>query len=306
MTRVILHADLNSFFARAEQQTNPILRGKPVGVVKAKGRTCIIAASVEAKKYGVTTGCRVNDAKKLCPQIILVPADFDKYSDISHRFIKICADYSPSCEVFSLDECFIDVTQTEKFWGHVFNIAFEIKNRIREEIGDYITCSIGVSHNKLLAKLASGKVEIKAEKIDLIITKAELNTLAGDKKKMKKYANQVDFFFGEAPLMPFIGKTLGTILGPRDKVPKPIPPTADLKPFLMATKKTIKIRIRESPVIQVAVGTEEMKDEDIAKNSDAVLNFVRDKMPKGRTNIKNAYIKLTMGKPIKLDLTQLK
>ena len=146
----------------------------------------------------------------------------------------------------------------------------------------------------------------RAEKIDLIITKAELNTLAGDKKKMKKYANQVDFFFGEAPLMPFIGKTLGTILGPRDKVPKPIPPTADLKPFLMATKKTIKIRIRESPVIQVAVGTEEMKDDDIAKNSDAVLNFVRDKMPKGRTNIKNAYIKLTMGKPIKLDLTQLK
>src|SRR3989344_2657315 len=96
MQRIILHADLNSFFARAEQQTNPALRGKPVGVVKAKARTCIIAASVEAKKYGVATGCWVNDARNLCPSIILVPADFDKYSDISHRFIKICADYSPN------------------------------------------------------------------------------------------------------------------------------------------------------------------------------------------------------------------
>ena len=159
MQRIILHADLNSFFARAEQQTNPALRGKPVGVVKAKARTCIIAASVEAKKYGVATGCWVNDARNLCPSIILVPADFDKYSDISHRFIKICADYSPNCEVFSLDECFIDVTETENFWGNAFNIAFEIKDRLRKEVGDWLTCSIGVSYNRFLAKLASGQVK---------------------------------------------------------------------------------------------------------------------------------------------------
>ena len=158
-TRIILHADLNSFFARAEQQTNPALRGKPIGIVKAKGRTCIIAASIEAKKYGVTTGYRVPDAKKLCPQIILVPADFDKYLDISRRFIKICADYSPNCEVFSLDECFINVTETEKLFGNAFNIAFEIKRRLRDEIGDWLTCSIGVSYNRLLAKLASGQVK---------------------------------------------------------------------------------------------------------------------------------------------------
>ncbi len=161
MPRVILHVDLNSFFARAEQQTNPVLRGKSVGVIKAKGRTCIIAASPEAKKYGVTTGSRVNDARKLCPQIILVPANFAKYQDISLRFIKICADYSPLCEVFSLDECFIDVGETEKFFGNAFNIAFEIKERLKSEIGDFLTCSIGVSHNRLLAKLAS--IQIKED-----------------------------------------------------------------------------------------------------------------------------------------------
>lgn len=158
--RVILHVDLNSFFATSEQQANPYLRGKSVGIIKANGRTCVIAASVQAKKYGVKTGSTTYEAKKLCPQIIFVEADFDKYADITYRFIKICKTYSLACEVFSLDECFIDVTESEKFFGNVFNIAFEIKDRLRAEIGDYMTCSIGVSHNKLLAKLASKQVKL--------------------------------------------------------------------------------------------------------------------------------------------------
>lgn len=157
--RTILHVDLNSFFATAEQQANPRLRGKPVGIIKAEGRTCVIAASIEAKAYGVKTGCNVYEARKLCPQIILVPADFDKYADIACRFINICQNYSPICEVFSLDECFIDVTETEKLFGGVLNIVFEIKRRLREEIGDYMICSAGISHNRLLAKLASGQIK---------------------------------------------------------------------------------------------------------------------------------------------------
>ncbi len=157
--RVIIHADLNSFFATAEQQTNPRLRGKPVGVIKARGRTCIIAASVEAKKFGVGTGSRTYEAVKLCPQIILIPADFAKYEVMSYKFIDICRSYSPDCEVFSLDECFIDVTESEKFWGNAFNIAYEIKDRLRVEVGDYMTCSIGISHNRMLAKLAASQIK---------------------------------------------------------------------------------------------------------------------------------------------------
>lgn len=157
--RTILHVDLNSFFATAEQQANPRLRGKPVGILKARGRTCIIAASIEAKKYGVKTGSIVYEAKKLCPKIILVEADFDKYADITYRFINICKTYSPVCEVFSLDECFIDLTETEKFFGGVLSIAFDIKRRLREEIGDYMICSVGISHNRMLAKLASGQIK---------------------------------------------------------------------------------------------------------------------------------------------------
>ena len=157
--RVILHVDLNSFFATAEQQANPHLRGKPVGILKAAGRTCVIAASVEAKKYGVKTGMGLNEVNQLCPGIILVPADFDKYADITYRFINICKTYSPACEVFSLDECFIDVTETEKFFQGALNIALEIKERLRSEIGEYLTCSCGISHNRLLAKLASSQIK---------------------------------------------------------------------------------------------------------------------------------------------------
>src|SRR3990167_7784584 len=155
MKRVILHVDLDSFFATAAQQANPNLREKPVGIIKAVGRTCIIAASKEAKKYHVKTGSSVFEAKKLCPSIILVPADFEKYEDITYRFIEICQGYSPICEVFSLDECFIDITDTEKLWGNALSVALEIQQKLAAEIGDYLTCSVGISHNRLLAKLAS-------------------------------------------------------------------------------------------------------------------------------------------------------
>lgn len=157
-TRLIIHADLNSFFATAEQQVNPKLRGRPVGVVKGKGRACIIAASVEAKKLGIGTGSDVYTARKICPDIALVPADFAKYEYISRQFIEICTSYSPTCEAFSLDECFIDVTESEGIFGNVFNIAFEIKRRLRE-VGDYLTCSVGISHNRVLAKLAGEQIK---------------------------------------------------------------------------------------------------------------------------------------------------
>jgi len=130
-----------------------------VGIIKAVSRSCLIATSIEAKKLGIKTGMAVAEAKKLSPGIILVPADFEKYEDITYRFIKICKTYSPMCEVFSLDECFIDVTETEKFFGGAVNIALAIKDRLRNEIGDYMSCSVGISENKLLAKLASSKIK---------------------------------------------------------------------------------------------------------------------------------------------------
>lgn len=154
--RIILHVDFDSFFASVEQQRNPLLCGKPVGVTAANGRTCIIASSREAKKLGINTGERTYVARKICPSITFVKSDFINYWEISKKFLKICSDYSPFVELFSLDEVFMDITSTIHLFGSEEKIIQNIKGRIRDDIGEYITVSVGISHNKLLAKLASG------------------------------------------------------------------------------------------------------------------------------------------------------
>jgi len=153
--RHILCIDFDSFFASCEQHFNPLLRGKPIGVTATNGRTCVIAASREAKRYGVVTGSRTFDAKRVCPDIQFVPADFDRYLSITKKFIEIAHRYSPSVEVFSLDELFLDATPMMRITS-VHDIVEDIKRDIREEIGSAITVSVGYSYNKLLSKLASG------------------------------------------------------------------------------------------------------------------------------------------------------
>lgn len=134
----------------------------------------------------------------------------------------------------------------------------------------------------------------------LVLTKNDLEKLGKEKKKLKSYAKEYDWWFCEAPLMPLVGKTLGVVLGPRGKMPKPIPPKGSVQPFVEMSKRLVRIRLRDSPVIHVPVGTENMKEEQIMKNIVAVMNFIKEKLPKGRGNIKGAHIKLTMGPPVKL------
>ena len=154
--KTILHLDMNSYFATAEQQANPALRGRPVGIIKARDRGCVIAASIEAKKWGVKTGSTVWEAKRLCPQIILVPSDMEKYFSLTERMIQIMNDYSPTVEIFSIDECFADITDSQKlFAGGMVEMALEIKQRVKLDLGEWMKCSIGVSFSKLTAKLAS-------------------------------------------------------------------------------------------------------------------------------------------------------
>ena len=156
MAKTILHLDMNSYFATVEQQLNPELRSRPMGVIKAVGRTCIIAASKEAKKYGVKTGTTTYDAKKLCPQIIFVPSNLNRYLEITKQIIKVAENFSPVVDVFSIDEMFLDITDTQTLWpGGALQIALEIKQKIKQEVGDYLTCSIGIAWSKLSAKTAS-------------------------------------------------------------------------------------------------------------------------------------------------------
>lgn len=169
-----MHADLNSFFASAEQQTKPGLRGKPVGILKAKGRTCLIAASDEAKKLGVKTGCNIYDAKRVCPQIILIPADFSRYEMMTRQFIRLANEFSDAVEVFSLDEVFLDITDIAWWFGGAVSLAKKLQARVRQELGEFIGCSVGIAENKLLAKMASGMAPRRGILVITPKNKAEL------------------------------------------------------------------------------------------------------------------------------------
>lgn len=213
--RQILHIDFDSFFASVEQQYNAHLRGRIIGVTAQNGRTCIIASSREAKRLGIKTGTRSWEAKKICPTIILVSADFTKYWEVSQKFLAIAKDYSPYVELFSIDEVFMDVGKTEHLFGGVYPLAAAIKDRIKKEIGEYITVSIGISYNKLLAKMASGLakparhasldckalragpngiVEIQAADVDKIYQGAKLTDVCGIGERIKARLNNIGIY----------------------------------------------------------------------------------------------------------------
>lgn len=156
MSRIILHIDMNSYFASVEQQANPFLRGKPIGITgKRTERSIIATASKEAKKLGVKTAMSTWQAMKICPQLILVAGDAEKYAEITHRFNKIFFEFTHLVEPFSVDESFLDITDQAKDWFGAVCLAQQLRERLKEECGEYITASIGIAPNKLLAKLSS-------------------------------------------------------------------------------------------------------------------------------------------------------
>jgi len=160
MQRIILHLDMNSYFASVEQQANPFFRNKPVGVCAyLSDNGCIIASSIEAKKVGIKTGCRVSQAKKLYPKVILVENDPDKYRAVTKKFFKIMNSYSSSFEPYSIDEAFLDLSGFVESFNQAGILANEIHNRIKFEVGSYLKCSIGISFTKFLAKFASDVAE---------------------------------------------------------------------------------------------------------------------------------------------------
>lgn len=200
MKRIILHIDFDSYFASCEQQFDVSLRGKPIGVTATNGRTCIIAASREAKKLGIPSVTRVWEAQKVCPQLIAVPAHFEKYWEVTKCFLNICKDYSPYVELFSLDEVFIDITSTENLFGGRFRIVETIKQRVNDEIGEYITVSVGLSYNKLLAKLASGLnkpngfVQIDPENVEEVYSKVKLTDFCGIGERIERRLNKIGIY----------------------------------------------------------------------------------------------------------------
>ena len=188
--RTILLVDMNSFFASVEQQSNPMLQGKPVLVGgSASKRSVVAAASYEVRPYGVRSGMPLMEAWQRCPEAILVEGTMSKYIDVSHRVFQICGEYTDQMEIYSIDECFLDVTHTQERFGGAREIARAIKRRIRADFG--LTCSVGIASNKILAKLASGMqkpdglTEIKQEEVGALLEDLPVEKLHGVGDKLR-------------------------------------------------------------------------------------------------------------------------
>lgn len=196
--RVILHLDLNAFFASVEQQANPELQGKAIAVVGGGGRTVITTSSYEARACGVKTGMAIWEAKRCCPHLIIVVGDNRKYTYTSSRIMAMMHDYTPLVEVFSIDEAWLDITHSLSIFGTPERIAHLLKARILESFG--LRCSIGIAPSKLLAKLASdmkkpdGLTIIKPEDVSRTLERLLIQELCGVGKKMQRHLNMMSIY----------------------------------------------------------------------------------------------------------------
>ncbi|MGZ4049784.1 MAG: DNA polymerase Y family protein [Bacteroidia bacterium] len=182
---------MNSFFASCEQQTNYWLRGRPVGVCVYTGKFgCVIAPSVEAKKRGVKTGMRLPDAMAICPELVPLEINSARYRDFHVKIIKVLKKYSEDVIPKSIDEAVVNLHHYKLVHKDVLEVAKKIKQDIKNEVGDWLKCSIGIAPNAFLAKLASdiqkpdGLVMITRENIDEVLGKLRLKDLPGIAKNM--------------------------------------------------------------------------------------------------------------------------
>lgn len=153
MKKVILHIDMNAYFATVAQITNPELIGKPVAVGGKTSRSIITTASYEARKFGVKSAMPLYQAKKLCPDLIVVKPDFSLYEKYTYMFLDIIKKYASKIEVASIDECYVDISEELSNIQEKVTYIKQIQKDIYETLG--LQCSIGVAPNKFLAKTAS-------------------------------------------------------------------------------------------------------------------------------------------------------
>jgi large subunit ribosomal protein L1 len=172
------------------------------------------------------------------------------------------------------------------------------KNRINEEI----FLPNGKGRNAKVAIFATGELALKAKEVaDLVLTDEDIEKFRDDKRRAKKIARAHDFFIAEAPLMAVIGKSLGAILGPSGKMPKPIAPGAEPKPVIDGLKKSVRVRSKSTLSLNIPVGREDMDVDKICENSSAALGKIESRLEKGRGNIKSVFLSLTMSPSVKVE-----
>jgi len=194
----------------------------------------------------------------------------------------------------------------EKKFNQTIDLILDIQEIDMKAPEGKISEIVELPHDTLKANricvIAQGEFALKAKnaKADFVIERADLDELNGKKKELRKIASDYDVFIAEAPLMPLVGRILGPVLGPRGKMPIPVPPNADITPLLNKHRKTVSVRMRNQPIIQVRVGSQQMKDEDLVENTMTVLRVLDSKLKRGLKNVKFAFIKTSMGEPVKI------
>ncbi len=198
MDKVILHIDMDAFFISVEQRDDPSLKGKPAAVCGSLSRSVVTSATYEARSYGIRAGMSTQEAKRRCPQLILVEGNHSKYTETAARIFSILKEYTPLVEVASIDEAYLDVSQSLLLFQSPLLIAKSIKDRIREN--EQLTCSIGVAPNKLLAKLGSGLkkpdglVVIPKENVEEVLKDLPVSKLYGIGPKLTEALNSIGIF----------------------------------------------------------------------------------------------------------------
>ena len=198
--RKILHIDMDQFFAAVEQRDCPELRGKPVAVGHDAARGVVSTASYEARKFGVHSAQPILTAKRLCPQLIIVPPRFQVYKEVSGQIHQVFHEYTDLVEPLSLDEAFLDVTENKRGLTLGIDCAREIKERIHEETG--LTASAGVSYCKFLAKIASdyrkpdGLCVIHPQRAQQFIDQLQVERIWGVGQKTADHLHRMGIFTG--------------------------------------------------------------------------------------------------------------
>jgi len=195
---------------------------------------------------------------------------------------------------------------TKRQFSQSIELAINLQNidmkKPEGRIQELIELPNPVGKERKVCVIASGEMALKAKKAgaSLVLEKGDLETLVGDKKKQKGLANNYDVFIAEAPLMPLVGRSLGATLGPRGKMPTPVPPNANIKEQIERHRKIVLVRMRGQPVLQCRIGSEDMADQEIVENIQAVVRRIEGKLKRGIKNVRSVYLKTSMGSPVKV------
>lgn len=188
----------------------------------------------------------------------------------------------------------------ERKFGESVELAFNLKNVDlsipKNRVDEEIQLPKGRGRTPKIAIFATGELATRAKgSADIVVQPDQIEELAGDKRRARKLANEMSFFVAEAPLMPTIGRTLGTVLGPRGKMPRPIPPSADPAAVVSNLKNTVRVRSRDRRTFHAPIGIKTMAAEDLAENAFLVIDRVLKKLERGEQNIQSVFVKTTMG-----------